>query len=35
MNNNQPLNYINEMEMVDGKIWANIYYSDVIVVLNI
>jgi len=23
---NKPMNLINELEFVDGKIWANVYY---------
>jgi glutamine cyclotransferase len=30
----QPLNHINELEWVDGYIWANIYLTDSIVKIN-
>lgn len=32
--NGQPLDYINELEWVDGKIWANIYLTSAIVEIN-
>ena len=30
----RPLRYLNELEWVDGKIWANVYTTDMIVVIN-
>lgn len=30
----RPLNYLNELEFIDGKIWANVYTSDMIVIIN-
>jgi len=30
----KPLNYLNELEWIDGKIWANIYTTDMIVIIN-
>ena len=32
--NDRPLNYLNELEWIDGKIWANVYMTDYIVVIN-
>ncbi len=32
--NNGPVQYLNELEFIDGKIYANIYESDRIVVIN-
>lgn len=32
--NGQPLDYINELEWVDGKIWANVYLTSAIVEIN-
>ena len=32
--NGQPLDYINEMEWIDGKIWANIYLTSAIVEID-
>ncbi len=29
-----PLHYINELEFIDGKIWANIYLTDAIVIIE-
>ena len=29
-----PLRYLNELEWVDGKIWANVYTTDMIVVID-
>lgn len=29
-----PVNYLNELEWIDGKIWANVYTSDYIAVIN-
>ncbi len=34
IDNNGPVNYINEMECVEGKIWVNIYGKDKIVVID-
>lgn len=30
----KPVRYINELEWIDGKIWANVYTSDVILIIN-
>ncbi len=30
----EPMNYINEMEWIDGKIWANVYTTDMIAIIN-
>lgn len=30
----QPVNLINELEWIDGKIWANVYIYDVIVIID-
>lgn len=30
----RPVNYLNELEYIDGKIWANVYTSDLIVIIN-
>lgn len=30
----KPLRYLNELEWIDGKIWANIYTTDYIAVIN-
>lgn len=32
--NNSPVSMLNELEMIDGKIWANIYMEDRIVIIN-
>ncbi|MEJ7692882.1 glutaminyl-peptide cyclotransferase [Daejeonella sp.] len=32
--NNGPVQYLNELEFIDGKIYANVYESDRIVVIN-
>ena len=32
--NGRPVRYINELEWIDGRIWANIYTSDAIVIIN-
>lgn len=32
--NGRPLRNLNEMEWIDGKIWANVYLSDMIVVID-
>ncbi len=31
---NKPLNYLNELEYIDGKIWANVYGADELVIIN-
>ena len=30
----RPLQYLNELEWIDGKIWANVYTSDMIAIIN-
>lgn len=30
----RPVKYLNELEWIDGKIWANVYMTDMIVVIN-
>lgn len=30
----RPVSYINELEYIEGKIWANVYYSDNILIIN-
>lgn len=32
--NGRPLRNLNELEWIDGKIWANVYLADMIVVIN-
>jgi len=32
--NKKPVYYLNELEWIDGKIWANVYTSDYIVIVN-
>lgn len=32
--NDRPVRWLNELEYIDGKIWANIYTSDEIVIIN-
>lgn len=32
--NGRPLRYLNELEYIDGKIWANVYTTDMIVIIN-
>ena len=32
--NGRSLNMLNELEYVDGKIWANVYMTDMIVIIN-
>jgi glutamine cyclotransferase len=32
--NGRPLRLLNELEWIDGKIWANVYTSDMIVIIN-
>lgn len=29
-----PIRYLNELEYIDGKVWANVYTSDEIVIIN-
>ncbi len=30
----RPVRYLNELEWIDGRIWANVYTSDLIVIIN-
>ena len=32
--NGRPLRNLNELEWIDGKVWANVYLTDVIVIIN-
>ena len=32
--NERPIRYLNELEYIDGKIWANVYMSDVILIID-
>ena len=32
--NGRPVRYLNELEWIDGKIWANVYMTDVIMIIN-
>lgn len=32
--NGRPVRYLNELEWIDGKIWANVYLTDVIVIID-
>ncbi|MDO4736318.1 MAG: glutaminyl-peptide cyclotransferase [Bacteroidia bacterium] len=32
--NGKSVNYLNELEYIDGKIWANVYCQDYIVIIN-
>lgn len=32
--NGRPLRYLNELEWIDGKIWANVFMTDMIVIIN-
>ncbi|MBQ4286087.1 MAG: glutaminyl-peptide cyclotransferase [Bacteroidales bacterium] len=32
--NGRPVRYLNELEWIDGKIWANVYTTDMIVIIN-
>ena len=32
--NDRPVNYLNELEWVDGKVWANVYMTDSIVIID-
>lgn len=30
----EPVNYINELEWIDGRIWANVYTTDYVMIIN-
>ena len=30
----EPINYINELEWIDGRLWANVYLTDEILMIN-
>ena len=30
----KPLNYLNELEYIDGKIWANVYTTNMIAIID-
>ena len=32
--NGRPLRNLNELEWIDGKVWANVYLTDMIVIIN-
>ena len=32
--NGSPVRYLNELEWIDGRIWANVYTTDTIVIIN-
>lgn len=32
--NGKPIRYLNELEWIDGRIWANVYTTDMILVIN-
>ena len=32
--NGRPIRYLNELEWIDGRIWANVYTSDAILIIN-
>ena len=32
--NGRPMRYLNELEWVNGKIWANVYTTDIILIIN-
>ncbi|MBQ9462924.1 MAG: glutaminyl-peptide cyclotransferase [Bacteroidales bacterium] len=32
--NERPVRYLNELEWIDGRIWANVYTTDMIVIIN-
>ena len=32
--NGRPVRYLNELEWIDGKIWANVYTTDLILIIN-
>lgn len=34
MLNGRPVRYLNELEWIDGKIWANVYTTDLIVIID-
>lgn len=34
MRNNKSLTYLNELEFVRGKLWANMYYSNFVAVID-
>lgn len=33
-NGDRPVKYLNELEWINGKIWANVYTTDMIVIIN-
>ena len=33
-NQGRPVRWLNELEYIDGKIWANVYTTDEIVIIN-
>ena len=32
--NGRPVKYLNELEWIDGRIWANVYTTDMLVIIN-
>ncbi len=32
--NGRPVRYLNELEWIDGRIWANVYTTDMLVIIN-
>jgi glutamine cyclotransferase len=32
--NGRPVNMLNELEYIDGKVWANVYTSDMILIID-
>ena len=32
--NDKPVRWLNELEYIDGKIWANVYTTDEIMIIN-
>lgn len=32
--NDRPVRYLNELEWIDGKIWANVYTTDIILIID-
>lgn len=32
--NGRPVRFLNELEYIDGKVWANVYTTDMIVIIN-
>ena len=34
MNGERPVRFLNELEWIDGRIWANVYTTDMIVIIN-